>query len=504
MPILGNFLKTAVELSRRLTPAPSAEEAQRKELDGLLFSAKDTAFGQFYNFDAILDAEDTQQAFRESVPIFDYDQLYDRWWYQQQKEPNITWPGEPDFFALSSGTTGKEPKRIPVTEAMLDSMRSVSLAQIKSLANFDLPPEIFEKEILGLGSSINLQSRRGHLEGEISGINAHEAPEWFDFFYRPGRDIAGIDDWDERITKIVEKADQWDIGAIVGIPSWVLQMLQAIMEAYDLDSIHDLWPSLGLYATGGVAFEPFRASFDELMDKPVYYQDTYLASEGYFAFNARPDTNAMQLALRNGIYYEFIPFDESGFDGTGSVKDDPVVLGIHEVEADKDYALLVSTCAGTWRYLIGDTVKFTDLELHEIAISGRTKYFMNVVGSQLSEEKLNAGITHVSDELGVPINEFALAALQREDGAYYHQWVIGTEDDLPEDKACSLLDSFLAEANKNYAVARNKALAEVRLLRVPVEQLYDWVERRKKKGGQVKIPKVMPADDMQDLLEMIK
>lgn len=504
MPILGNFLKTAVELSRRLTPAPSAHEAQKKELDGLLLSAKDTAFGRFYNFDAILDAENTQQAFRERLPIFDYDRLHDRWWYQQQREPHITWPGKPDFFALSSGTTGKEPKRVPVTEAMLDSMRSVSLAQIKSLANFDLPPELFEKEILGLGSSINLQRNDDHLEGEISGINAYEAPEWFDFFYRPGKDIAAIDDWDVRIARIVEKADEWDIGAIVGIPSWVLQMLQAIVEHYELDSIHEIWPSLGLYATGGVAFEPFRASFDALMDKPVYYQDTYLASEGYFAFNARPDTNAMQLALRNGIYYEFIPFDDSGFDATGNLLEHPVVLGIDQLEIGKDYALLVTTCAGTWRYLIGDTVKFTDLERHEMVISGRTKYFMNVVGSQLSEEKLNAGITHVSDELGVPINEFALAALQREDGEYYHQWVIGTESDVPEEKARTLLDDFLAEANKNYAVARHKALAEVRLIRVPVEKLYEWVEQRKKKGGQVKIPKVMHADDMHDLLKMIK
>lgn len=503
MPLVGNLLKTAVDLSQRLTPARSPVEAQCKVLDGLLFSAKDTAFGRFYNFEAILEAPDTYSAFRDRVPLLDYDRLHALWWYQQQQEPDITWPGKPNFFALSSGTTGKTPKRIPVTAEMLDAIRSVSLAQIKSLGNFELPPETFEKEILGLGSSINLQAHRDHLEGEISGINAYEAPEWFDYFYRPGREIAAIDDWDKRIEAIVAQADQWDVGALVGIPSWVLQMLQAIVQKYQLDHIHQLWPALSLYATGGVAFEPFRKSFDDLMGKPVHYQDTYLASEGYFAFNARPGTDAMQLALNHGVFFEFIPFNDQGFDAQGNLLKDPEVVDVSQITTQQDYALIVSTCAGAWRYMIGDTVRFTDAERLEIVLTGRTKYFLNVVGSQLSEEKMNDAIADLGEFLGQPVNEYTVGALPAEDGSYRHQWVVGTAESFSEQEARDRLDRFLAKANKNYAVAREKALRGVSLRRVPLQALYDWMDYQKQKGGQAKVPRVMPEGDLRDLLKFL-
>jgi len=505
MALIGNLIKSAVDISSRFSSRLSPKEDQIHALEELLKAAGDTAFGTYYNFAGMLDAENVRKAFREEVPIVDYHQMHDQWWHQQQKHPNITWPGKPDFFALSSGTTGNEPKRIPVTQAMLDSIRTVSLAQIKSLSNYDLPPAFFEKEILALGSSSNLTKYQQHYEGEISGINANQAPGWFEFFYRPGRDIASIPDWDDRVAAIAEKAPEWDIGAIAGIPSWVLQMLQRIVETHQLDTIHDLWPDLNLYASGGVAFEPFRESFDALMAKPIHYQDTYLASEGYFAYTARPDTMGMELAVRNGIYYEFIPFDDQGFDGQGNILTDPKVVPIEEVEMDKDYALLISTCAGTWRYLIGDTVRFTDIDRMEIVISGRTKYFLNVVGSQLSEEKMNDGIAHLGQELGVTINEYAVAALEDEHGNHYHQWVVGTEEgSLNDEHAAEVLDGFLRKANKNYGVARDKALSGVHLRQVPVQSIYDFMETQKKKGGQVKVPKVMKPEDMRDLLAFLK
>jgi hypothetical protein len=501
MALIGNLIKSAVEISSRFSSGLSPKEDQIQTLEELLKTAAATAFGTYHNFAGILDAKNIRQAFRKEVPIVDYHQLYDQWWNQQQKNPNITWPGKPGFFALSSGTTGQEPKRIPVTQAMLDSIRTVSMAQIKSLSNYDLPPDFFEKEILALGSSSNLTKYQQHFEGEISGINASQAPGWFEFFYRPGREIAAISDWDERVAAIAEKAPEWDIGAIAGIPSWVLQMLQRIVETHKLDTIHDLWPDLHLYASGGVALEPFRESFDALMAKPIHYQDTYLASEGYFAYTARPDTMGMEMALQHGIYYEFIPFDEQGFDGQGELLDDPVVVPIEAVEADKDYALLISTCAGAWRYLIGDTVRFTDIDRMEIVISGRTKYFLNVVGSQLSEEKMNSGIAHLGEELGVAINEYAVAALEDTDGNHYHQWVVGTEEGaIDNERGVAILDDFLRKANKNYGVAREKALSGVRLRQVPVRMIYDFMEAQKKKGGQVKVPKVMKPEEMRDLL----
>ncbi len=503
MAIIGALIKKAIEIGQTFTQGSIPIEQQRAQLKSLLSSAKDTAFGQYYGFGSMLSASDFVKAFQAEVPIHNYDSIR-HWWQQQQKYPNITWPGKPDYFALSSGTTGKESKRIPVTDEMLKSFQGVSMAQIISLNNFDFPAELFEKQLLGLGSSADLEKNNGHFEGEISGINAKNAPDWFDYFYKPGKNIAKIDDWDERLEAIVQEAPDWDIGALAGIPSWILLMLKAIVNAYRLDSIHDIWPGLSIFTSGGVAFEPYRESFEQLFAKPVTYMDTYLASEGYFAFTARPGTMAMQLALDYGLFFEFIPFDEEGFDSGGNLLAEPKVLTIDQVEEDKDYALIVSTPAGAWRYMIGDTVKFTDLKRSEILISGRTKYYMNVVGSQLSEEKLNKGIEQLAHALDIEINEFAVAALKNENDEYYHQWVLGSTGSFDEEKACKLLDEFLKELNKNYKVARSKALKSVTVKYAPKKAFYEWLDKKKKKGGQVKVPKVMSAEKMQSFLKFLE
>lgn len=501
MPIVGNLIKTALDLNSKLQSLPEdARQVQSDQLQGLLEKSKATSFGCYHGFSTALESDDLIGAFQQQVPIHDYNKLHQRWWKQQQDFPDITWPGQPKYFALSSGTTGKTSKRIPVTDDMLASFRTVGQSQIASLANFDIPADFFEKDILMLGSSADLSEHKQHLEGEISGINSLNIPGWFDSFYKPGKEIAQISDWDERVAAIAKAAPQWDVVAIAGIPSWVRMMLIKIIEIHQLETIHDLWPNLRIYASGGVAFAPHRKSFEQLLAKPLTIMDTYLASEGFFAFTARPDTMAMQLAVEHGIFYEFIPFDERGFDETGQLLDDPLVLHLGQVEEGQDYALLVSTPAGAWRYLIGDTIKFTDLARFEMVISGRTKYFLNVVGSQLSEEKLNTGIEQLSDELGVEINEFAVAAI-KEDGEYLHQWVLGTNKDIDEQAAAQRLDQLLQALNKNYKVARSKALKAVRVKAVRPTQLYSWLEARKdKKGGQIKLPKVMKEKMMVKLI----
>jgi uncharacterized FlaG/YvyC family protein len=495
MVIIGELVKKAIEISQQFERADDPNKIQADQLMDLLTKAKDTAFGLYYGFEQMLSNENPISAYQREVPIFSYADIAP-WWEQQQKFPNITWPGQPDYFALSSGTTGPESKRIPVTDDMLQSFRAVSMAQVSSLNNFDLPAAFFEKQILALGSSTNLKEKRSHLEGEISGINASNAPGWFSYFYKPGDEIAQIDDWDERIAAIVETAPSWDIGALAGIPSWVLMMLKAIIKHYKLKSIHELWPDLRVYTTGGVAFEPYRKSFSQLFEKPVFYMDTYLASEGYFAYNARPDTDAMQLALQHGIFYEFIPFDEQGFDETGKLLKAPKVLTIDQVEQDKEYALIVSTPAGAFRYMIGDTIKFTDLTRKEITITGRTKYFLNVVGSQLSEEKLNDAIQQLSKSFDANIKEYTIAALKDKDGEHYHQWILGSEQDIDGQKAAPVLDELLKKLNKNYSVARDKALKDVVVKVVKPNAFYAWLEAQKKKGGQIKVPKVMKAEQM--------
>ncbi len=502
MPILGTLIKSALDLGNQIgKPGEKAAEQQHEVLLRLLETAQNTAFGIYHGFRRIRQADDPVAAYQTAVPIVDYDQINEQWWRQQQHLPDITWPGRPDYFALSSGTTGKEPKRIPVTEDMLSSMRSVSIDQVKSLANFDLAPSFFEKDFLMLGSSANLRTYNDHREGEISGINADNVPEWFRRFYKPGIDVARIDDWDERLAEIVEQAPQWDVAGLAGIPSWMQQMLEAIVKHYNLPNIHEMWPALSVYATGGVAFEPFRESLEALLDHPIFVMDTYLASEGFFAYNARPETSAMQLALDHGIFYEFIPFDQRGFDAQGNLKPDPLIFTIDQVETEQDYALVVSTCAGAWRYLIGDTLRFTDARRGEILLTGRTKYYLNVVGSQLSEEKMNQAITDLGEHLQVPIQEFAVAALPDGSGHYEHRWVVGSPQPFDETEAARRLDEHLRELNKNYGVARDKGVSGVYLHRLAPEQIYDWLEMQKKKGGQVKVPKVMSEDQMRSLLD---
>jgi hypothetical protein len=504
MAVIGNLIKTALEINQQFRSLPEdAEATQLSQLQQLLQQAADTSLGIYYGFEQVLGAGDTISAYQAAVPIFDYATMHERWWQQQQRVPNVSWPGQPQYFALSSGTTGKASKRIPVTEAMLTSFRRVGQSQIAALANFDLPADFFEKDVLMLSSSAHLTPHRQHLEGEISGINSANIPGWFDRFYKPGHDIARIDKWEDRVQAIARAAPEWDVVAICGIPSWVRMMLLKIMEMHQLEHINQLWPNLSIYASGGVAFAPHRKNFEALIDRPLTVMDTYLASEGFFAFTARPDTLAMQLAIDHGIFYEFIPFDERGFDATGELLENPEVLHLGQVEEGQEYALLISTPAGTWRYLIGDTIRFTDLSRYEMVISGRTKYFLNVVGSQLSEEKLNRAVQELGDELAINVSEFAVAAVQ-EEGEYLHQWILGTEDRVDTTQAAKALDHHLQELNKNYRVARQKALRTVRVQTATPQQLYDWLEQcKEKKGGQLKLPKVMPARTMEGVLQFL-
>ncbi len=504
MALMGSIIKKALDLNQQFQTLPADGEAlQRQQLRSLLEKASSTAFGKYYGFDAILQADDPVAVFQQELPIHDYGAIHRGWWRQQQNLPDITWPGRPRYFALSSGTTSQTSKRIPVTDDMLKSFRTVGQAQAAALANYDLPAEYFEKDVLMLSSSADLTPHKQHLEGEISGINSANIPNWFERFYKPGKAIAKIDDWDQRVAAIVKKAPDWDVVAVAGIPSWVRLMLQRIVEAYKLRTIHEIWPDFSIYASGGVAFEPHRKSFEVLLDRPLIIMDTYLASEGFFAFTARPGTLAMRLAIAQNMFYEFIPFDERGFDEAGNLRSEPEVLHIGQVEENQEYALVVSTPAGAWRYFLEDTIRFTDLDKYEMVITGRTKYFLNVVGSQLSEEKLNRGIQELADGYGMEINEFGVAAV-KESGEYIHQWVIGTEAAVDERELADRLDKILQKSVKNYAVARQKALREVRVKATPAEELYAWLESRKQKGGQIKFPKVMKADTMRELLEFLE
>ncbi len=504
MAVLGKMIKGFLDLRDKLTPETDPLEAQHKMLVHLLEKAADTDFGRHYRFSELLESENIEKDFANRIPYFDYHKMDLEWWQKlHEGESDITWPGKPDYFALSSGTTGKTSKRIPVTDDMIGAIRNTGIKQVYALSNFDLSPDFFEKGILMLGSSTDLEQVEDHEEGEISGISASNIPGWFRGFYKPGEEIAKIDDWDERVKKIAQQAPTWDIGALSGIPSWIELMLQEVIAVHKLNNIHEIWPNLQVYTSGGVAFGPYEKSFNALLGKPITVIDTYLASEGFIAFQSRPETSAMKLVTDGGIYFEFVPFKPEYIKPDGSLTENAPSLTLSQVQPEQDYVLIISTVSGAWRYIIGDTIAFTDVEKAEIKITGRTKFFLNTVGSQLSVNKMDDAVQHLEEYFSMKIPEYTICA-KRIDGEFYHCWYLGTEDQKDNSGLAEELDRFLKEANKNYAVARSKALKGVKVRTVPPAIFYEWNGDQKKKGGQVKMEKVMDTEKFEEWEDFAK
>jgi hypothetical protein len=497
MAVIGELIRKAIDVYGSITSEPDPIKAQLDVLQNLLRKARLTAFGKKYNFTGILDSPDLVTAFQQEVPVHDYDKLYTDWWhYLLEGHQNVTWPGGQSYFALSSGTTSTS-KSIPVTDDMLVAIRKSGIEQVMSLKNFDLPADFFEKQILMLGSSVSLIEKDDHEEGEISGISAANIPAWFRSYYKPGLDIASIPDWDERVQRIAQEAPNWDIGSLSGIPSWIELMLKEVIAYNKLSTIHDIWPNLQVYTSGGVAFAPYRKSMESLLARPLTYIDTYLTSEGYLATQKRPDTSSMALIVDNGIFFEFVPFVDANMDEQGRVKADATVLSLAQAEENVDYVLLISTVSGTWRYMIGDTVMITDKQRAEINITGRTKHYLNVVGEQLSVHQMNQAMQKMQQQFDVEIKEFVVAAVRKE-GEYINKWYVGANRLLDNPAFTTALDEELQATNKNYKVARSKSVKGVEADVIPVEHFYRWSEEYKKMGGQTKIPRVMKEEDFLD------
>jgi hypothetical protein len=332
-----------------------------------------------------------------------------------------------------------------------------------------------------------------YFSGDLSGITANKLPIWFQRFYKPGKKIARNRNWGNKLDQIVEKAPDWDIGIIVGVPAWLQLLLEKIIERYQLKTIHDIWPNLRLFVHGGVSFEPYKRGFETLLGQPLTYIETYLASEGFLAFQALPDRKSMRLVLNNGIYYEFIPFTSENFDEEGNLLANPKTLSYQNIEEGKEYALLISTCAGAWRYLIGDVIRIFSKEEAEITITGRTKHFLSLCGEHLSVENMNKAIEHASEQLNIQVKEFTVLGVPH-DSLFGHHWYVGTDDAIDPKMLSKLLDNQLKILNDDYAIERNHALKQVNLTLVPTAFFYDWMRLRGKEGGQNKFPRVLKGD----------
>ncbi len=498
MALLGTIIKSGIGLRHTIQIKwRSPERQQRRVLKKLLSKAQFTLFGNAYRFSEMIQSRNFINKFRATVPVHDYNSIFSNWWNKcLHDEEDVCWPGKVKYFALSSGTSDASSKHIPVTRDMVRAIQNASIRQIINLANFQIKKEIFEKGILMLGGSTHLNQHGRYFEGDLSGITAKQIPFWFQHFYKPGKKIARKKDWNEKLEEITEKAKSWDIGIIVGVPAWVQLLMEKVISHYGAKNIHEVWPNLSIYVHGGVYFEPYRKGFEQLLGKPLSYIETYLASEGFIAFQDSPDSK-MRLILNNGIFFEFIPFNKENFGPEGELIHKPKTLLINEVEENQDYALLLSTCAGAWRYLIGDTIKFTDKEKCEIKITGRTKHFLSLCGEHLSVDNMNRAIEMVSDEMDISINEFVVSGINYR-SLFAHKWYIGTDDAVDAESLKNRLDENLKILNDDYRVERGSALKEVFVEVVPENLFYKWMEKQGKVGAQNKFPRVMKQEKFKE------
>jgi len=465
---------------------------QEKTLRRLLEKAKNTSFGKHFGFERMLSDGNLINEFQSVVPVHDYEKIYAEWWYRLLKgETNVTWPGKVRFFGLTSGTSNDSTKRVPLTKDMIKSMRKIGIRQLLALSEFDLPPDYYEKSILMLGGSTELMKIEDYFEGDLSGILAGRLPFWFNKFYKPGK-ISKERDWTTKLEKIVHEAKKWDIIGIAGVPAWVQILIEKIISYYEVENIHDIWPNFKVYAHGGVHFAPYKKSFRKLMGKPVHFLETYLASEGFLAYQKNENHN-MQLVIDNGIFFEFIPFDSRNFKSDGQLVEKPQALLLNEVEEDKEYAVLISTVAGAWRYLIGDTIRFTSVKDYEIIITGRTKHFLSLCGEHLSVDNMTMAVNEISEELNIDIKEFTVVGIPYR-GLFAHKWYIGTGAvEIDPNLVSKKLDMALKRLNDDYAVERKAALKEVLVELIPEKVFYDFLRAKGKEGGQHKFPRVIGA-----------
>lgn len=505
MPIIGTLLKKGIKIRESLEQEfTSPFELQKWELRKLLIAARETEFGKYYHFKEILkDFKKTElhrfyKTFKEHVPIHNYNEMYNSWWHKTRHgQKNICWPGKVKYFALSSGTSEASSKFIPVTKEMIKAIQKTSIRQILSLSRYELPDNLFTTGILMLGGSTHLNYNGTYFEGDLSGITASQIPFWFQHFYKPGQKISKITDWTSKLDEITEKAAKWNIGVIVGVPAWIQILLEKIIDRYQLNDIHELWPNLTIYVHGGVSFEPYRKGFEKLFSKPLQYIETYLASEGFIAFQFYPDRKSMRMVMNNGLFYEFVPFNEQNFNEEGEMKPNPEAFMIDEIEEGKEYALLLSSCAGAWRYMIGDTVKLVSKEDTEIIITGRTKHFLSLCGEHLSVDNMNHAIQQISDDLNIDIKEFTVAGIPHK-SLFAHHWYIGTDDPIDKKVLKQELDNKLKELNDDYMVERSAALKEVFVDVIPAKTFYKWLKLHGKEGGQNKFPRVLKKDKFAD------
>jgi hypothetical protein len=505
MALVGNLLKVAVTVAakRRASKKVRPVKGQLRVLSYLLKHAQDTAFGKHHDFASILESLHPIREFRNRVPIVNYDGMHQWWKRCEEGEHDVTWPGKVKYFALSSGTSGAPSKNIPVTAAQIKAMQKVSRRMLLVLDKLNLPSSTYECKMLSLGGSTQLLFTGQHYKGDLSGINGKKVPRWFRWYYKPGKKITRERDWEHRLEMMVEQAPEWNIGVMAGSPSWSQILMQRIIQEHGAKTIHDIWPNLAIFVHGGVSVEPYREALNKLFGKPMVLLDTYLASEGFIAIQTSPEKRGMELVTDVGIYYEFVPFIDENFDELGKLRDPhALALDITQVRTDEPYALVMSTPAGAWRYLIGDVVRFVSLDPLEIVIVGRTAHYLSICGEHVSVENMMDSLRHAAQQMGQTFLEFSLVGY-RDGDRFAHRWYIGGDSNVDEKRLAELLDEELKRLNDDYAVERAHAIHKVTVHVLPNEWFNEFLSHIGRVGAQTKFPRVLRGDNLAKWEEFI-
>lgn len=459
--------------------------AQREVLQDLVTSAQYTQFGQQYSFGTLFNVRD----FKRTVPVHEYDDLKPFIERMMLGEENILWPTPVKWFAKSSGTTSDKSKFIPVSEESLNDGHYKASKDVLTLYYNNFPAsDLLTGKGLVIGGSHNVNQLNEEIQfGDLSAVLMQNAPFWSNWIRTPELSIALMDEWESKIEKLALSTINENVTSISGVPTWSLVLFRRILELTGKQSISEVWPNLELYMHGGVSFVPYREQFQQVIGRNINYLETYNASEGFFAAQDKPGEEGMLLFSDHGIFYEFMPVEEYG-------NRFPNTVGLDKVELNKNYAIIISTNGGLWRYLVGDTVQFTSLAPYRIKVSGRLKHFINAFGEELIVDNTDKAIAIACEQTGAVVNDYTAAPVyfsHNNTGA--HEWLIefeknpvGLNDFVYE------LDTALKNLNSDYEAKRHKNIA----LRLPFVQPVSkgtfnrWLESKGKLGGQHKIPRL--------------
>lgn len=463
-------------------------QVQQQVFQNLLAAAQYTEFGKQYGFNKIFKIDE----FKQRVPVHSYETMKPYIQRVMEGEQNVIWNTPIKWFAKSSGTTADKSKFIPVSVESLDECHYRSGRDVFSLYYNNFPDsDVLTGKSLVIGGShqVNkLSPDSDSYYGDLSAVMLQNMPFYGNLLRTPDLSIALMDEWEEKIERMASTVIHENVTNIAGVPTWTIVLIKRIFELTGTDNLADVWPNLEVYMHGGVSFTPYREQFKKLIRKPdMNYLESYNASEGFFAAQDVIGEEGLLLFLQHGIFYEFMPMEELGLEF-------PRTLQLHEVELGKNYALVISTNGGLWRYLVGDTVQFVSLAPYRIRVSGRTKSFINAFGEELIVDNSDKAIAEAAAATGAVVNDYTAAPIYFSEGeAGGHEWLVEFEQPPASiDAFIDVLDRSLKTINSDYEAKRHKdmALRRPTLHALQAGSFTEWLKSKGKLGGQHKVPRL--------------